>query len=507
MNQLSFPDYLVILAYLVGLILLGFVFSKRQTSPKEYFLASKNIPWWAAGMSIFATLLSAQTFLGGPGWVFARDSRFLITGSVIGLGTVALAAAIWVPLWQKLPILSIYEYLERRFHPGLRIVGALFFLCNCTFWMGNALVIAAQGFNAATGVSIETGIWCIVLLTMVYTTLGGARAVIWSDVAQFLLLLLTYIVIAWLLLAEFQWHPQEIYNIASSKTSEITGYPHTTMVSFEFNFTIEATFWALLFSQLILSINYGADQIYVQKMLSTNSKKSMSRVLMSYGVWTLVFGILSTMIAWGMIAFYDRHPDLSSSLSHPDQVLPHFVVSQVPVIIRGLIMAGILAAMMSTLSSVINSMSTVTTIDFFSRYLTQNNSERYLTLISKFSSVFHAILLLSFAIWQSSYSEANVVERHTKLVAMTNAPVAAFFFLGIISKRTNTPGVLIGAAAGVTAALLLVGFQGFMEPLIQGVNFFWVNGISMIVSLIVGFFSSLLFKPRNPESIKQLTIR
>tara|TARA_B100000949_G_C13999784_1_gene332713 strand:- start:33 stop:434 length:402 start_codon:yes stop_codon:yes gene_type:complete len=133
MNQLSFPDYLVILAYLVGIILLGFIFSKRQTSPSEYFLASKNIPWWAAGMSIFATLLSAQTFLGGPGWVFARDSRFLITGSVIGLGTVVLAAAVWVPLWQKLPILSIYEYLERRFHPGLRIVGALFFLCNCTF--------------------------------------------------------------------------------------------------------------------------------------------------------------------------------------------------------------------------------------------------------------------------------------------------------------------------------------------------------------------------------------
>ena len=107
MNQLSFPDYLVILAYLVGTILLGFIFSKRQTSPREYFLASKNIPWWAAGMSMFATLLSAQTFLGGPGWVFARDSRFLITGSVIGLVTVVLAAAVWVPLWQKLPILSI----------------------------------------------------------------------------------------------------------------------------------------------------------------------------------------------------------------------------------------------------------------------------------------------------------------------------------------------------------------------------------------------------------------
>ena len=172
MNGLSAADYLVIVAYLLGILLIGACFSRRQTSLREYFLASRNIPWWAAGISVFATLLSTNSFLGGPGWVFARDSRFLITGGILGVGTTILGALVWVRLWGRLPVLSIYEYLERRYHPGLRVFGALLFLCHCLFWIGNALLTAAMGFNAATGFPVTFCLVGIVLLTMVYTTPG-----------------------------------------------------------------------------------------------------------------------------------------------------------------------------------------------------------------------------------------------------------------------------------------------------------------------------------------------
>ena len=375
MNGLSSTDYFVIVTYLLGILLIGALFSRRQTSLREYFLASRNIPWWAAGISVFATLLSANSFLGGPGWVFARDSRFLITGGIVGVGTTVLGAMVWVRLWGRLPVLSIYEYLEQRYHPGLRVVGSLLFLCHCLFWIGNALVTAALGFNAATGVPVLGCLLVIVLLTMVYTMSGGARAVVWTDVVQFSVFTISYGVIAYFLLAEFRWSPAEIYGIASSRESVITGYPHTKIVSFEASLAAEATFWAILFSRLLSALQFGADQIHVQRVLVTRSQRDMFRAFASYGVWGLIFSVIYTLTGWGLVAFYAKNPDLTHSLDHPDQVLAHFVAARAPVFIRGLIMAGVLAAMMSTLSSVINSMSNITTVDFYSRFFSRRRSE------------------------------------------------------------------------------------------------------------------------------------
>ena len=507
MNGLSAADYLVIAAYLLGILLIGACFSRRQTSLREYFLASRNIPWWAAGISVFATLLSTNSFLGGPGWVFARDSRFLITGGIVGTGTTILGAMVWVRLWGRLQVLSIYEYLERRYHPGLRVFGALLFLCYCLFWIGNALLTAAMGFNAATGLPVTFCLVGIVLLTMVYTTLGGARAVVWTDVIQFSVFILSYGVIAFLLLDEFLWNPSDIYLIASSKESGITGYPHTAMVSFEFSLAVEATFWAILFSRFQTAMQFGADQIHVQRVLTTRSQPDMFRAFASYAVLGLIFSVIYTLIGWALVAFYDRHPDLTDSLDHPDQVLVHFVVARAPALVRGLIMAGVLAAIMSTLSSVINSMSSITTVDFYARFWRKGRSEQQLAATSKTFTVVHALLLLSFALWQYQHSDANVFERELKLIALTAAPVVTFFVLGIFSRRANTGGVLIGGAAGMATALILNGFQGVMDPLVTGINFFWVPGLSTAVSLMAGSMASRLFPAPDPNVLKHLMVR
>ena len=270
---------------------------------------------------------------------------------------------------------------------------------------------------------------------------------------------------------------------------------------------VEATFWAILFSRFLSALQFGTDQIHVQRALTTPSQRDMFRAFFSYAVWGLIFSAISTLIGWGLVAFYAKHPDLASTMDHPDQVLAHFVVARAPVFIRGLIMAGILAAMMSTLSSVINSMSSITTVDFYSRFWHRGLSERQLATKSKVFTVLHALLLLSFAIWQYSHSEPNVFERELKLLAITAAPVVTFFVLGIFSRRANTLGVLTGGAAGVVTALALNGFQGILEPLVSGINFFWVPGLSTTVSLLVGSMASRLFPPRDPEALKHLMVR
>ena len=140
MKQLSVWDYLIIGGYLIGVLVLGLMCSRRQKSLKEYFHASGDLPWWAVALSLYATGLSPLTFLGVCGWVFMKDSRMVFGGSLLGIVTLVLAAFVWVPIWGRLRMISIFEYLERRFHPGLRTFGSALFPIQMIFWVGNGLV-------------------------------------------------------------------------------------------------------------------------------------------------------------------------------------------------------------------------------------------------------------------------------------------------------------------------------------------------------------------------------
>ena len=144
MNQLSVWDYVLIAGYVIGVLLLGLMFSGRQKSLKEYFLASGNLPWWAVSCSMLATSLSPLTYLGSFGWIFMKDSRMDVSGATVGVGATILAAFIWVPLWGRLRMMSIYEYLESLFHRGLRAFGAAIFPISMIFWIGNGLVAASM---------------------------------------------------------------------------------------------------------------------------------------------------------------------------------------------------------------------------------------------------------------------------------------------------------------------------------------------------------------------------
>ena len=160
-------DYAVIAVYLVGIIALGMAFTGRQKSLKEYYHGGGNLPWWAVGISMLATGLSPISYLSGPGWIFIKDSRESIVHSLLGLAVIPLTAAIWLPLWSRVRVMSIYEYLEIRFHPAMRVCGAVLFIITTTLWVGTALVTAALGFEKVSGFD---GRWCLVLITVVGTT-------------------------------------------------------------------------------------------------------------------------------------------------------------------------------------------------------------------------------------------------------------------------------------------------------------------------------------------------
>ena len=507
MNELYVRDYLVIAAYLIGIMVIGVFFSRRQKSLREYFLASGNMPWWAVSISMYATMLSPLSFLGITGWIFLKDSRWIIGAPLLGIVTTVLAAFIWVPLWSRLQLQSIYGYLESRYHPAARSFGAAIFPIAMIFWIGNGLVAASMAFEAVTGLDAWICIVGIMVLGTVYTVLGGARAVIWTDVAQFVVFVFAFLVTGGLLLAYFDWQPLRIYEIASSVISEETHYPHTQIFSAEFSLAVEATIWSILFCMAFDMLTQGTNQVTMQRLMAAGSRKNMFKSMFGQIGVNLIFTGLAVAVAWGLVAFYSQNLDIRETMDHPDQVLAHYVVRYVPTLVRGLIMAGLLAAMMSSFDSALNSMSTVTINDFYRRYFVRDRSEHHYVAASRFFTLGWGVILLFFALWQLKHSDSTALERVGKLNVLISAPIVSFFVMGLFSKRVNTIGALIGGVAGILVALAFNGFPGLFDKWIPyDVNWLWIGGFGMLTSFIVTYLASLPFARPSAEKLKGLTI-
>ena len=505
MEEFSYFDYSIIVGYLTLVLVLGLAFSKRQKSLGEYFHAGRGMPWWAVGISLLATGLSPITYLSSPGWIFAKDSRMGPVGVVLAVALVPLAAAIWLPLWGRLRVMTIYEYLELRYHVAIRLATAVLFFVITIFWLGTALITAAMGFESATGFDAR---WCLVIMVVLgtaYTVLGGMRAVIWTDVAQFIIFMLGYGAIFVVLLAQFDWNPMEIYRIASSKISEATGHPHTKLISFELDLSIEATIWVIIFLRVLDAISFGSNQMTVQRLHSTGSRREMYKSMLGSYIFLFAFIILCTFASWGFVAFYHQNPQLAEGIVHTDQVLPYFVVNQLPTLIRSLIMAGVLAALMSSFDSAINSMSNVAVNDFYRRFARSVPNERRLVWMAKILTLLFGLFLLGFGLWQMDHQGPTAMEKLGKLTNVIASPTLSFFLLGILFKRTNTWGAVCGAVAGISFSLVFNGIPDVLPKALDWLNWMWIGGLATVVNVAVGYAASFIFAPPHPDAVTRLS--
>ena len=473
MAKFSIFDYLVIGIYLASMVVMGILFSGRQKSLKEYFHAGGNLPWWAVGISLIATHLSPISYLALPGWIFERDTRSSITGGLIEFLMVLPTAALWIPIWARLRVLSIYEYLERRFHPAVRSTGAMLFIVYTVFWLSTALVAASKGFESVSGFDGRLCLLVIGLLGAFYTVLGGMRAVIWTDVVQYVVFVGGYLMIAIVLLSYFD--PMEIWTLASNQISDRTGHPHTKLISHEWSLAVEGTIWVLLSGSVVRALAFGTNQITVQRMHATRDRRTMFKALLANAVTGYGFVLFTVPVAWGFVAYYSQHPELKRQITHPDMVLPHFVLLNLPLIMRSLVMGGVLAALMSTFDSALNSMSNVTNNDFYRRYLEPNRSEDHYVRVAKLLTLGFGVVLLAFALSQYDQQRGTAGEHFTRLTSLVSAPIAAFFVLGILSRRVNTPGVLCGAVAAIALSLGFNGLPPMVQPVLNKTTLFAVE--------------------------------
>ncbi len=473
-------DGLVVISYLIAITLFGVHFRKQQQSMRTYFLGGKTVPAWALSLSIVATETSTLTIIGTPAIAYGGNFAFLqlVMGYIVGRAIICL---IFIPSYFKGEMYTAYELMLRRFGPTIKHATASMFLIT------RALAEGVRVLAIATVVSIVLGtgnVWSIVIisaLTLIYTFEGGLTAVIWTDVIQL------GIYIGGTLVAFFV-----IPGLIPNGWSGIMANAGHKFVLWNFStdYHVNYTFWAGIIGGAFLNFgSHGVDQLIVQRLLAARNERDSKLALFSSGLLVFFQFFLFLMIGVMLYSFYRYHPEETVPASN-DAIFPTFIVNHLPHGISGLMIAAILAAAMSNLSSALNSLASTTVVDFYRPFLKAGSTASKELRISRWVTVFWGVLLalLAVVMWLS-HGIKSVLEKGLTIVSITYGSMVGVFLLGMLTKRANEKGSIIGMAAGL---LSMFGIWAFST-----VAFTWYVLIGTVITFTVGYAASMCFSGRS----------
>ncbi|MBI4559047.1 MAG: sodium/solute symporter [Candidatus Hydrogenedentes bacterium] len=466
-------DYVVLLLYFAGVILIGVYIAPREKSTEDFFLGGRRVPWWAVGLSIFGTSLSSITYLSIPAKAYATDWVFIL----VNLGILLMAPCVvwfYLPHYRRFTITTAYEYLERRFNRLTRIYGSLVFIIFQIGRISIVLYLPSMALSAATGLDVNTCILLMGILTTIYTALGGIEAVIWTDVVQCFVLLLGAVIVFLIVSADVEGGMPAVLSIAHD-----AGKFHT------FNWTWDPTttaVWVAIVGNFFANAYpMTADQCIVQRYLTTATERGAARAIWTNAWLTIPVSLIFFGLGTALFVFYKAHPERLDPTLRTDAILPLFIVQQLPGGLAGLVIGGLFAAAMSTLDSSLNSVATVLITDFY-RPLRPNASDATaLALARRLTWGLGAIgtgtaLILA-------HTEVGVIfDFWLQILGLVGSGLAGLFALGMLTRRATGSGALMGAAV---SAAVVIGVQQSTQ-----IHFFLYAAIGFITSFVVGYVVS-----------------
>jgi solute:Na+ symporter, SSS family len=467
-------DLAIIALYLIGITLFGLRFRKRHRSLRDYFLAGRDIPWWAIALSIVAAETSTLTIISIPG--LAYDTNFAFLQVVIGylVGRIVISF-ILLPQYFRGELYTAYELIERRFGRNLRSLTAGLFLLTRGAAEGVRVYAVSIVVSIALGTGRVASIAIITALTLIYTFEGGLAAVIWTDVVQ------TAIYVGGTLIGLYT-----LVGLVPGGWPAIHAAAATAGKLQMFNFTpslwIPYTFWAGVIGGTFFTVaSHGTDQLIVQRLLAARNQKQSVAALLTSGVAIFFQFALFLLVGVTLWAYY-RVP--SAEFSSSDRIYPTFIVSHMPHGISGLLIAAILAAAMSNLSAALNALSSSSIMDFYLRFRPQTEERRRMRL-SRVSTIFWALLLFALAVLALD-RVGRVVEVGLQIASVAYGAVLGVFLLGVLTRKANQRGAAIGMVFGLGIELNLW--------LRTQVPWTWWVMIGTIVTFAVGYCMSLLLQ-------------
>jgi SSS family solute:Na+ symporter len=485
MKSLPVLDLAVIAIYLISMILVGFYFSRKNKSSDQFTKAAGSIPGWAIGLSIYATFLSSNTFLGVPGKAFGSNWNNFVFSLAMPLAAW-IASKYFVPFYRRTGEVSAYTHLEKRFGPWARTYAVACFLLTQLARMGSIFFGIALSLQALTGYGMQAIMIVVGCCIIIYTVLGGIEAVIWTEVVQAIVKTLGAFLILYLIVKNIPGGAGKIIEIGQADHKFSLGSLSPNLK--------ESTFWVVLFYGFFINLNnFGIDQNYVQRYHTAVNSRQASRSL-----WICVFcyvpvSLLFFIIGSSLYAYYQVNPQLIESVKHQvamerlplqataatikatmdgllpsdygDKIMPHFMVNEIPTGLVGLIISAIMSAAMSTISSGMNSSATVFSIDIYKRYINPEMNEKQLMRLLYISTAVFGLMGMSTGILMIGIK--SILDIWWQLSGIFSGGMLGLFLLGMISRKTGNTEALTATCIGV----LVILWMTFSVALPQDFNF------------------------------------
>ncbi len=457
-SRFTWLSWSILAGYLAAMVGIGAYCSRREHAPADFFLASRRIPWWASGLSIFATMLSAITYLGIPARSFGTNWTFFLLNCGI-LAVVPIVVTWYVPRFREVGITSAYEYLEARFSLGIRLLGSSSFIAFQLGRMGIVVLLPALALSAVTGANVYLSILVMGCLSTLYTVLGGIEAVIWTDVVQSLVLLGGALLAVAIMLLSIEGGLGSV--LAEARAAHKLQWV-------EWNWDMLGTglpviVLAACFNNLI---SYTTDQAVIQRYLSTPDRAQAVRAVWANGWISVPASALFFFVGTCLFVFYQAFPERLPPLAKADQIFAGFIAHEMPSALAGLVIAGVFAAAMSSLDSSIHSVATAISTDFVLRFRPQLAPARLLRL-ARGLTLLLGIAGTATALGMATLDVPYLWKLFLDWVGLLGGPLAGLFALGIFTRRVQASHAWCGVMASVTA-LICTKFAWPVNGLLYG---------------------------------------
>ena len=512
---MHFLDWIVLGVYIVVIIGIGVWANRQQTDTEAYFVGNRGVKWWAAGLSIIATSFSAASILGVPGYAYVDDLWYLqySLGDVFAAVVVAL---LFIPFFHKVKgLTTAYEYLEKRFDLKSRLLGSSLFVLTVLLRAGTLLYGAALLFSVVVPTDVmpglngvEEAVVMFGVLAIIYTAMGGIAAVIWTDVIQFAVMSIG--VGASIYVASHGMGTTLAEDFATAGALGKLDLLHLADPETGSAFWGKGILTAVFGYGLLAMSLFGTNQQPVQRYMTVSQPSEAQRALI-LGVSAGALGVfLSLLLGVFLFLFYQEFPALLPAGLTPDQVMPHFVNTQVPPVLTGALVAAVFAAAMSSLDSALNSLAAALTVDFLARFKPGIGEQTRLNF-AKVVVVTSGLIGIAIGIY-ASRTQAPLIDLILSFMGYFAGGLLGLFLLGMLTRRANGTGAFTGALVG-TAVVLMVTKNDIplVPPLyewmgFEAVPFIWSTAIGLAVTMLVGYGVSLLGPPVRPEQLVDTTI-
>jgi len=482
----GYLNYMVLGLYFLVLLGIGIYFSSKQKTTDDYFKGGGRVPWWAAGLSVFGTALSAITFMAIPAKTYATDWSYFFYNLSVLLST-AVVVGLFIPIYRKLQLTSAYEYLEQRFNLTVRMFGSISFMLFQIGRIAIVLYLPAIALSLVTGIDISLCIVVVGAFSIAYTLIGGIEAVIWTDVVQVIVLMggavLSLVVIIFDLGDDLQ--PMLGRAIENNKL---------TLTHFDFSWN-EPTIWVVIIGGFFANlITYSSDQTLVQRYLTTKDESGAKKTAWTNALLVIPSTLIFFSVGTALFLYYTKFSDaLDPVAENNDAIFPWFIINELPAGVSGLLIAGLFSAAMSSLSSSINSTGTVFTIDIYKRFYKGVAEKRYLK-VARYATLLTGVLGVLFALWMASFDIESLWDEFFKVLGLFTGGLGGLFLLGVCFPKANAKGAVVG--------LLVSSVVQFFVSTQTDLHIFLYSAIGLGTCVLVGFLTSFCFGTDVSESNK-----